>query len=202
MTTKFKSFDASPLRAFVQSPLGARNKPERGIVIVVAWMLSNKSGRIYTAPLPGQPVIWPFDLAGWLRAVSERDPAKFRAILFHKESGVGLIPGGATFPPHVHKVPVPEQPTTGEIVSEILALAPPATTAVSVFQFVIDSRIDPGATFGGLAILGVPFARAVDELREKYNLSESSMRVRESQSGRWLGWLWGHIKGLVPPSGR
>jgi hypothetical protein len=201
VTTKFNSFDASPLAAFVQSPLGARNRvrrvrlPRRSFVMVISWL--DESSRY--ASLSGNP--WHADLEAWEEVITRRDSERFRAIVFDapvapdsREPDRILGPSG--LPSHVLFIDVPRHPSppvTGiiELVRGILGFVP-ASARLDELRFVLDRS----GSFD--RVVTDDLTIAIKAMPEEYDLPQLNVTITEGFGERWLQWLAEGIAALVP----
>lgn len=71
MTTKFGSFDASPLGALVESPLGARNRSIEEAIQSVLIMVWSGKDTFYDGPQGGANYL--SDIAAWDRLLDRHD---------------------------------------------------------------------------------------------------------------------------------
>ena len=198
MTTKFGSFDASPLEGFVESPLGARNAPAihrrpDEFSVIIAWL---DESTIYRR---GLPRFWSGDIAAWEEAISVRDPTMFVAAVFdaptdRPQPGDVIIPPNATFPRLVTLVDIARTPSTATIVDEVLRLIPPG-----IVPKVIHFAMDGSASFGR-GTIGQNFNDALQLLWNRY----ADVRPRpfveflDIPDERWVGWLTAGVRSFVP----
>ncbi len=202
MTTKFKSFDASPLVAFVQSPLGARNRPRRGppIIVVVVWLDESTAYN-----LPAFPDQWNFDSRQWDELTNTVDRSKFVAAVFDAPVEPGspledtIIPQGGAFPRVVTKVDVARTPSAETILGYFRALiAPRRPVAVTDIWFFIDGS-------GSMQLFDIQpaFGEFLDLLDDEFAGQPEPPNVRFSEffDERWLSILWGTVSVVVPTSG-
>lgn len=134
MTTKFNSFDQSPLGAFVESPLGARNRRSRNIIVLVVWL--DESSTLATHPPfngynnPVTSAPWYRDVDEWNALVSDLDQSGFVAAVFDAPTAPDdfqedrIIPRNAEIPPGVELVDVVRVPSGGAILDTFLDLVP------------------------------------------------------------------------------
>lgn len=115
MTTKFNSFDQSSLGAFVESPLGARNRPgapSEKHVLIMLWIVRDPA---YVGSQP-QPAVYEADRVAWNTFVADRVPSSSSLSMdiihfpktIHSEEHSDLIPPGHELPDnikHVHQLP-------------------------------------------------------------------------------------------------
>lgn len=149
MTTKFNSFDQSPLGAFVESPLGARNRP--GVpsakhVLVMLWIVRDPA---YITGIP-HPAAYEADRVAWNAFVADRVPPSSSLSMdiihfpksIHSEDHSDLIPPGHELPDntkHVHRLPrVDELPLmTADQMFAIFLDAKGVTPLTHVVPFVL-----------------------------------------------------------------
>ena len=117
MTTKFDSFDSSPLGAFVQSPLGARNRtvPPAEFYVFVVW--GSMKGYFPEFVPPGA---FEEDVNNWTVQSNQRPADRFVAAWFD----TGFFGEPPPIPNLVHKV-LSFPPPIGLVFDAILDLLPP-----------------------------------------------------------------------------
>lgn len=118
MTTKFNSFDTSPLSGFVQSPLGARNRtrPRSEFFVFVVW----GSEKAYGPPTP--PGSYDVDVENWTEQSNLRPVDSFAAGFFRE----GFILDWP-FIPNVTNLVLGVGPTLEVMLQSVLDLIPDQT---------------------------------------------------------------------------
>ncbi len=190
MTTKFDSFDASPLGAFTESPLGARNAPRlagTSLTVLIVWI--DEAKEIY-ADNPDQYFA---HKAEWETALGTRDGDRVLALLWDAPFDDPLLPSGAALPIGVEVRSVARS-LSGEGILNQLAFDVPEGRRVRKIRIAIDTS----GSFAGWPRLEDAVVRFFVLARERWGMGGVDNTTVQFTEEDWVLQLTRGLERLLP----
>lgn len=192
MTTKFNSFDASPLGAFVESPLGARNRPRPpgdliDLIVLIVW-IDEADVNYYQ-----NPDQYFAHKAQWEAALQARDGDRVLAFLWYSPIAP-ILPFGAAYPRGV-TVRFPRRVLSGAGMLNQLASDVPESYGVAKIRI----SIDDSPSFNGWPRLEDAVTHFFVRAQERWGMGPFDTSVIVFHSQNWVQELTNGLEELLPP---